>query len=159
LVLQELVLQDYFVEEQGLVYSVAHQLLLNKLPQFTEADTIIFPTTEGLYLILTTDYSRLEMFHVQWDFQRNKQNFDTITKIALADSDYNKWILVRFSVQQNLKQCFKSQALLYIFKLQNHKFMLMNDFDGNELVLYTMNGIIYIPHCINNTTIQTIDNP
>ena len=112
----ELVLQDYFVEEQGLVYSVAHQLLLNKLPQFTEADTIIFPTTEGLYLILTTDYSRLEMFHVQWDIQRNKQNFDTITKIALADSDYNKWILVRFSVRQNLQQCFTSQALLYIFK-------------------------------------------
>jgi hypothetical protein len=49
------------------------------------------------------------------------------------------------------------EKLLSICQTLEHHFFKLNDIEGNELIIYSAQGMLYIPHCIN-VTIDTFNN-
>ena len=129
----------------------------NKLFQVTGNLTICndistWTTAEGFYL--TTDK---RAFKLKKDYDEIK----VIDGLMLSEMDFQKRNLLSFvtalfkNTNQKLCQLYKSFINLYS-KLDD-EFFTFNDFNGNEAILYSDEGRIFIPQCVEIKEIDVIE--
>ena len=115
----------------------------------------IYKTSEGLFLVETLILKNNKNIILQ----NNKENIQTINQLQLAENDFRLQSLMKLHIRWNIQHCYAMKSLLSICQSLEHHFFKLNDIDGNELIVYSIQGMLYIPHCINITTIDTINNP
>ena len=138
-----------------MVYSNTNQILLNIIDSIIEANMTLYKTSEGLLLVDTQILKNNNNINIL----SNNDNIQTINQLQLAENDFKLQTLMKLHFRWNIQHCFVMKSIMSICQtLENHFFKLY-DIDGNELIIYSTKGMIYIPHCINLTTIDTISNP
>ncbi len=160
----DFVLEDTFIttnsEENKInngivIYSDKNQILLNIIDTTVESNISIYKTSEGLFLVDTLILKSNSNINIQ----NNKENIQAINQLQLAENDFRLQTLMKLHFRWNIQHCYVMKSLLSICQTLEHHFFKLNDIDGNELIIYSAQGMLYIPHCINVTTIDTINNP
>jgi hypothetical protein len=160
----DFVLEDTFIttnsEENKInngvvIYSDKNQILLNIIDTTVESNISIYKTSEGLFLVDTL----ILKSNSNINLQNNKDNIQAINQLQLAENDFRLQTLMKLHFRWNIQHCYVMKSLLSICQTLEHHFFKLNDIDGNELIIYSAQGMLYIPHCINVTTIDTINNP
>jgi hypothetical protein len=59
--------------------------------------------------------------------------------------------------QTNEKICQVYKTIINMYKKIDNEFFIFNDFNGNEAVLYTDQGQIFVPNCIQISKIEIIE--
>ena len=113
-------------------------------------------TSEGLILIFTDIYYKNKLSS---NIEKNKDNTQAIVQLKLAENDFRLRTLMKLHFRWNLQHCYVMKSLLSKFQGLDHQFIKLNDIDGNELILYSSKGMIYIPHCIIINTIDPLTDP
>jgi hypothetical protein len=76
--------------------------------------------------------------------------------------DGQAWNLIRMMVQIqeniNHKICHMYKSFLTIFSKTDDEFFTFVDFNGNEAILYSDDGKIYVPKCLDIQEIDILDN-
>ena len=108
-------------------------------------------TTEGLYVAPISE--KLDSLLIN-DGGDTKE----LSNLMLADSDYKSLENYEEEYQILYKECKNFVYMLKLFALQKDKFMRIEDFKGSELIVYTHNSQIYLPNCVNITTIKLVPN-
>ena len=115
----------------------------------------LYKTSEGLLLVDTQILKNNNNINIL----SNNDNIQTINQLQLAENDFKLQTLMKLHFRWNIQHCFVMQSIMSICQTIENHFFKLYDIDGNELIIYSTKGMIYIPHCINLTTIDTIANP
>ena len=110
-------------------------------------------TTEGLYLAPVTN--SLPIFESFESFADTRGIID----LELADSDYKSLEFIEYEKLVLQRECEIFVNTLKLFTFTEDQFLRINDFKGNEQILYSLGGQIYKPKCIKISTIRTIKLP
>jgi hypothetical protein len=110
----------------------------------------IYKTSKGLFLVDTLILKNNSNINIQ----NNNDNIQEINKLQLAENDFRLQTLMKLHFRWNSQHCYVMKSLL-----SNCQTFKLNDIDGNELIIYSAQGMLHIPYCINVTTIDTIYNP
>ena len=135
-----------------------HNMLINKkqgkLFQVTENVTICndiqgWRTIEGFYLAKDLKENKLKP---------SENEIKTIDNLMLTEIDYqaaNLWNLVsQVFKSTNEKICQLYKSFINLYSKLDDEFFIFNDFNGNEAILYSDEGRIFVPQCF---TIQEVD--
>jgi hypothetical protein len=115
----------------------------------------IYKTSKGLLLVDTLILKNNSNINIQ----NNNDNIQEINQLQLAENDFRLQTLMKLHFRWTIQHCYVMKSLLSICQTLEHHFFKLNDTDGNELIIYSAQGMLYIPYCINVTTIDTINNP
>ena len=89
----------------------------------------------------------------------NGDNQQVMVQLQLAENDFKLRTLLKIHYRWNLQHCYVMKSILLLNQnFQNH-FTKINDIDGNELILYFTQGMVFIPHCITINNIEILNNP
>ena len=128
----------------------------NKLFQVIKNSTICddiegWKTAEGFFL--TQD-------HRSRTLKSLDSSIKVIDELLLTEMDFQKMSLMRLITHlytvQNTKLCQLYKSFMNIYAKVQDEFFLFSDFNGNEAVLYSNEGQIFIPKCITLTEVQLI---
>lgn len=129
----------------------------NKLFQVTGNKTICnniqsLITAEGFYL--TTDIKALKL---RKDFDEIK----VIDGLILSEMDFQKRNLLSLVTSlfknTNEKLCQLYKSFINLYSKLDDEFFTFNDYNGNEAVLYSDEGRILIPQCVEINEIDVIE--
>jgi len=134
--------------QQGMAFQIIKQEIVCKSPNIT-----IYHTREGLYI---TKKSEMKNYKVQ------KGNSQTINSnlLLITDEDNYHASLIRMIKELTQRDCYNTLNILNIIsKSKDDEYFKIKDLNGNELIVYTDNSQIFLPHCItiNNITIVNSD--
>jgi hypothetical protein len=122
------------------------------LKSIQHCDSDIFETSEGLFLSIDDRFTR----KLNTNLDKKIDDSRALIGIQLADIDY-KLLAERKIDNDLLKQhCMQMKAQLNLFKLSNEKFNTFTTYGGEELILYTKNGLVYKPDCDTITSLSPI---
>jgi len=119
----------------------------NKLFQITSETKIcenitVFNTAEGFQL--TTD-SRV------FNLERISNELKVIDNLLLTEIDFNKKqqleLIINIYQSSNTKLCQLYKSILHLYSKIDDEYFIFSDFNGNDAVIYSDDGQIYIPQC------------
>ena len=128
----------------------------NKLFQVIKNTTICddiegLETAEGFFL--TKD-------HKSHTLNSTNNSIKIIDELLLTEIDYQKMSIMKLIIHlytvQNTKLCQLYKSFINIYAKVQDEFFLFSDFNGNEAVLYSNEGQLFIPKCITLSEIQLI---
>ena len=99
----------------------------------------VIKTAEGLYL----------SSEILPGTELNLLDSKGLQDLMLSDFDYSTRGLFKIAEKIDYGTCKAIQISLSMFRSLNDKFMLLNDFNKNDVILYTNNGLILLPTCVN----------
>ena len=122
--------------------------------EFTICNNItVFDTAEGLQL--TTD-SRV------FNFKRLENELKVVDNLLLTEIDYNKKqeleMIVSIYQSTNTKLCQLYKSFLHLYSKLDDEFFIFSDFNGNDAVIYSDEGHIFVPQCQLVNEIKIINN-
>jgi hypothetical protein len=129
----------------------------NKYFELLENVTICYniqawKTAEGFYLTQNDEALQL---------QKATDDIKVIDNLILAEMDYHSINLLQtitmLTRQTNEKICQVYKTIINMYKKIDNEFFIFNDFNGNEAVLYTDQGQIFVPNCIQISKIEIIE--
>jgi hypothetical protein len=129
----------------------------NKYFELLENVTICYniqawKTAEGIYLTQNNEALIL---------QKVTDDIKVIDNLILAEMDYHSINLLQtrtmLTRQTNEKICQVYKTFMNMYKKMDNEFFIFNDFNGNEAVLYTDQGQIFVPNCIQISKIEIIE--
>jgi len=129
----------------------------NKMFQITNEEKIcdnihVYNTAEGFQL--TTDSKALQL-------ESANSNIKIIDGLLLAEIDFNKRQIIELIVNifqsSNSKLCQLFKSIANIYSKIDDEYFKINDFNGNEAILYSDQGLIYVPQCLNINQIEIIN--
>jgi len=129
----------------------------NKLFQIVSNVTICnnisaYYTSEGLYLSDDTKAMNLKSAEV---------DIKLIDDLLLTEMDYNKKntleLIVNIYQTTNTKLCQLYKSFINLYSKIDDEFFVFSDFNGNDAVLYSDQGRIFIPQCVIIDEIQLIN--
>ena len=121
--------------------------LENKLFQITKTIKICnnitaYDTAEGFALTTDTAATRLETAKI---------DIKIIDGLLLTEMDFNKKqqleTILRSYQATNQKICQLYRSFINLYSKTNDEFFVFSDFNGNEAVIYSFEGRIYVPQC------------
>ena len=108
-------------------------------------------TTEGLYIApLLPELAKLEKYS---DYADTKGSID----LLLADSDYTALETQEGDRYLLFKECVAFLAILKNFAIHDDRFIRLKDYNSNDIILYTLNGQIFIPNCVKINDVILMD--
>ena len=109
-------------------------------------------TSEGLYLVSGRDSKN---FYSKTNVKEEAviKSEKTLTDLLLADEDFRN-----VQIEEDIgimfeKQCQNFMSLLRLFALSEDRYWVTADYKKNDMVLYTKNGHIYQPKCVQVHTV------
>ena len=112
----------------------------------TECDLTVYATKEGLYVTFDRDANKLE--------ETDEVNIASIHEIMLAEADGEKFATAKaFETTQN-QICENFATFLRNMKYEDERYDIFEGIDGKTRVLYSKNGIIFLPKCIKVDAIE-----
>ena len=132
---------DGFFDAIGQLFTERNQKLGFQFKRFEEHCGILFIlTTEGLYIAPDGNLPALDTFDSFADTRG-------LVDLTLADEDFKALELLNDEKDNLLRECKMFKSMLKIFSFNNDKFMRVNDFKNNEIIVYAHLGQIYFPRC------------
>jgi hypothetical protein len=111
-------------------------------------------TTEGFYITPFEEAHRTK-------FQLAKMSDKIINEKLLSNLDAQSWnlLLMIANVQRvaDQKLCLLYRSFMHVFTKHDDEFFTFVDYNGNEAILYTDDGKIYIPKCFDVAEVDIID--
>ena len=137
---------------QSETHSLALQLIKKELTcTNTDHPFPIYTTLEGLYL------AKLSEMNNTLVVQTKIPNLMLSNMLVLADIDNSRLNQYRTYKELNQRNCYNTLNLINSIANSRHdEFFKIHDVDGNELILYTNRGQVYIPNCKTINKIQVI---
>jgi hypothetical protein len=93
--------------------------------------------------------------------QKATDDIKVIDNLILAEMDYHSINLFQaitmLTRQTNEKICQVYKTFINMYKKMDNEFFILNDLNGNEAVLYTDQGQIFVPNCIQISKIEIIE--
>ena len=136
--------------------NILYTLVENKVFQVTNktqicGDINVIQTAEGLYL--STDKKSK-------DLEKSDKSIKLIDELLLAEIDSKDYklmsLLLRLSQLTNEKMCQLYKSFINLYTKLDDEFFKFTDFHGNEAVLYSDQGRIFIPQCMKIESIDVI---
>ena len=106
-----------------------------------ECNLLFFETGEGLYILFKKQNQKLSCV------ARNITESKAITEILLAESDYTTYRSFRELTELNYQICLHYMSMVNMFRLFDDRYLRLPDLRGNNAILYTKSGSIFIPQC------------
>ena len=128
----------------------------NKLFQITKNETICndieaWNTAEGFYL--TKDSKSLTLVTAIKELR-------VVDELILTEIDYQKMsimnLVTHLNSLQNTKMCQLYKSFINLYSKTNDEFFTFSDFNGNEAVVYSSEGQIFIPKCVEVHDIELV---
>jgi len=132
--------------------------LENKLFQITKTIKICnnitaYDTAEGFALTIDTAATRLETAKI---------DIKIIDGLLLTEMDFNKRqqleTILRSYQATNQKICQLYRSFINLYSKTNDEFFVFSDFNGNEAVIYSFEGRIYVPQCTIINQIKIVNS-
>ena len=139
---------------------ISHMLVSkkeNKLFQVIDNQTLCgsmkaWKTVEGFYLTKDDEATKLS---------KSTNDIKTIDNLILTEMDYQTAnvlnLITNLFLSTNEKICQLYKTFTYLFTKMDDEFFLFNDFNGNEGILYSDDGRIFIPECMIIEEIEIIE--
>ena len=99
--------------------------------------TVLYTTTEGLYLSLRNTPNI-----------RSNSEENEINKLQLAEEDSKSIEHMKFYQKISNNMCNLARGNLYLLRKSQDVFTKIYDNNLNEVILYSNNGVIYFPKCL-----------
>ena len=128
----------------------------NKLFQVTKNTTICdniqgWETAEGFFLTQNARSLKLKTA---------ENTLRVIDELILSEIDYQKMSIMKLVTHlnnlQNIKLCQLYKSFMNLYSKTQDEFFTFSDFNGNEAILYSNEGQIFIPKCIRMEQVQLI---
>ncbi len=128
----------------------------NKLFQVTKNTTICddikgWETAEGFFLTQNARSLKLKTA---------ENALRVIDELILSEIDYQKMSIMKLVTHlnnlQNIKLCQLYKSFMNLYSKTQDEFFTFSDFNGNEAILYSNEGQIFIPKCIRIEQVQLI---
>ena len=130
-----------FVENTNLgLLSEQDSLYLSLTTVEKTCNSEIIGTHEGLYVTQFKNANK---------FRKTAKTLKDINDLALADRDFLHYqsILDKFSVHDSL--CLLLMNTIKVFSIHQNGYLKLINMKGKEIILFTMNEYVYVPHCID----------
>ena len=144
------------IENNNLLQGVNNTLLFEITGKENDCNEnlVTFLTTEGIHLHLQFENSTaIESFNLQ----KSMSQFKTTYSIILAEEDQFKKKAYEAHRELNLRACY---AFLYnnmaSISFVKNELNVIQDYNGNEIVLFTDRGQIFIANCENVRNVSII---
>jgi hypothetical protein len=127
------------------------RLVFQSTKRSLKCNITMFETTEGFYL--TTD--KLPKL------TKSDRELKTLHHLILADSDYKELVnmkrISKINKQISENQCRAIKMIINIYNKLHNKYLIVQDANGNEIVLFNNDGLILVAEClnVNNITIKS----
>jgi len=120
----------------------------------------MWKTEEGLHLVewssKVEEYVKSNMNDPKGQYT-SQIDMKLIEKdMTLADTDANNWKNLNLLRRVQLQTCSLFNGLLESFKNQNNKFFRVFNGLGQEFIIFSKEGTIYVPTCVNIKEIYVI---
>ena len=130
----------------------------NKLFQITDETKIcenitVYNTAEGFQL--TTDPRAFNL-------QRINNDLKIIDNLLLTEIDFNKKqqleLIINIYQSSNTKLCQLYKSIIHLYTKIDDEYFVFSDFNGNDAVIYSDDGQIFIPQCQLINEIKVINS-
>ena len=128
-------------------------LLINK-----ESNTVFQPTRntticDNLNVLTTAEGSYLSQDKQVLQLQKGGESLKAIDELLLTEIDYNQMSLLTLVTNlfalTNSKLCQLYKSFVNLYSKIDDEFFTFSDFTGNEAILYSSEGQIFLPTCVN----------
>ena len=136
----------------GMLISRAENKLFQVTGNTTVCDQIeVLTTAEGFFLSQDKQVTKLK---------KNGKDLKVIDELLLTEIDYNQMSLLQLVTNlfalTNTKMCQLYKSFVNLYTKIDDEFFTFSDFTGNEAILYSNEGQIFLPNCVVHTAINLI---
>jgi hypothetical protein len=112
---------------------------------------VLAKTTEGLYLGK----------RVSEQVQKERSNYEeeiARRNLLLADLDYTKTTAINDIYRIRGKLCFLFKSILSSIRGMDDKFIILNNYQGLDTIIYSKNGMLFKPKCTTIKEVEFVNN-
>ncbi len=110
----------------------------------------LFRTNEGLFITKQANSATLQLHNVK----PSKDN-NIINKLMLANLDFDELTSIKWLEFIDTQVCTVYSVLMQVYRHLEGEFLRITNSKGEEAILYTKNGLIYGPECVEITKMDT----
>jgi hypothetical protein len=136
----------------GLLINKEENKLFQPTTNMTICDSInVLSTAEGFYLSQDKQVLKLD---------KAGEDLKIIDELLLSEIDYNQMSLLQLVTNlfaiTNVKMCQLYKSFVNLYSKLDDEFFTFSDFTGNEAILYSNEGQIFLPTCITINHISLV---
>jgi len=140
----------------GFQYLVNHlsTLILRPTRDVIRCETDMLETNEGLYIMRVPSRIPVELNYI------GSIDSAYLEKLLISSIDYSRFAASSSSRIIEFQVCSMLSATLSMFRRQNNTFLRTVTSSNREIILFSLNYIVYIPECfdVTNVTFNPIKN-
>ena len=132
-----------FTNNGLLLVNYESNIILQPVKKIINCGMNMYLTNEGFYVTLHTNKALLELNKIQVGI-----NKDVTDKLLLANIDFNEMDALKWFDFIDIQVCTIYSMILQVYSHLEGEYLKVTNNKGNSAILYTENGIIYTPECI-----------
>ena len=121
--------------------------LINKT---TECGLDVFTTREGLYVSFDPEARKLN--------ESDEVNIAALHELMLAEADGDKFATAKQFSNIQKQMCENFAVFLRELRKEDNRYDIFVGIDGKARVLYSKNGLIFLPKCVKMNSIVIVEN-
>ena len=137
---------DFEVIHENLYVTNTSKLLFQVTGYIQECGQTLLTTSKGMFLGPT-----------EANITKGKPSFKSVGNLMLADEDLKNLQLTRMYRSVSRSLCYLSTWTLSLLAHFHDRYLTIQDVRGNDMVIYTYHGSLYVPQCYLVSQIEISD--